>query len=93
MVMAPRPSDAVKIATPDSGDRFSPNEKAISFGEVVDNIIGNELDDYNLEEDSQFCHLSINEADGFMEDNELENPNSHLYRLLTVNNGMLQPPR
>ncbi|VEN59473.1 unnamed protein product [Callosobruchus maculatus] len=81
MVMAPRPSDAVKIATPDSG------------GEVVDNIIGNELDDYNLEEDSQFCHLSINEADGFMEDNELENPNSHLYRLLTVNNGMLQPPR
>ncbi|CAG9819415.1 unnamed protein product [Phaedon cochleariae] len=61
------------------------------FDKVVEKIMSNELDDYNLEEDSQY-HLSINENESFMEASELENPNSHLYRLLTTNNGMM-PPR
>nr|CAI5866383.1 unnamed protein product [Callosobruchus analis] len=96
MAMAPKPDDALKVAALNRSVSEQPGNCSVTEfdkGEVVDNIIGNELDDYNLEDDSQFCHLSINEAEGFMEDNELENPNSHLYRLLTVNNGMLQPPR
>lgn len=56
----------------------------------VDNIMNEEIDDYGIEDDSQYCHLSINESNGsFMEASELENPNSHLYRLLTSNNGKL----
>ncbi|KAJ8920156.1 hypothetical protein NQ315_011817 [Exocentrus adspersus] len=52
-------------------------------------IMNDEMDDYGTEDDSQYCHLSISESNGgFMEAGELENPNSHLYRLLTSNNGL-----
>nr|XP_023013999.1 PR domain zinc finger protein 10-like [Leptinotarsa decemlineata] len=68
-------------------------ENAVTeFDKVVEDMMSNELDDYNLEEDSQYCHLSINENDTFIESSEMENTNSHLYRLLATNNGML-PPR
>lgn len=53
----------------------------------VDNIMQNELNNYHLNDGSQLCHLSINENENFMESSELDNPNSHLYRLLTTNNG------
>lgn len=44
------------------------------------------LDNYHLNDGSQLCHLSINENENFVESSELDNPNSHLYRLLTTNN-------
>lgn len=53
----------------------------------VGNIMNNELDNYHLDDESQLCHLSINENENFIESNVLDNPNSHLYRLLTTNNG------
>ncbi|KAJ8941230.1 hypothetical protein NQ318_015662 [Aromia moschata] len=59
----------------------------------MNNMMNHEIEEYSVEEDSQYCHLSINENNSsFVETSELENPNSHLYRLLTTNNGML-PPR
>lgn len=69
-------------------DAVVENNVGTEFDKVgVENIVTNELDDYNLDEDSQLCHLSINENESFIEAGDLENPNSHLYRLLTANNG------
>ncbi|CAG9856821.1 unnamed protein product [Phyllotreta striolata] len=62
---------------------------AEEFDEAVEKMIGDELGAYDLEEESQYCHLSMNENEHFIETNDLENPNSQLYRLLTTNNGMM----
>lgn len=64
------------------------NNISSEFDKVeVGNIMNNELDNYHLDDGSQLCHLSINANENFIESSELDNPNSHLYRLLTTNNG------
>ncbi|KAJ8976195.1 hypothetical protein NQ317_002244 [Molorchus minor] len=57
----------------------------------VGDILENEIEDYIVEEDSQYCQINKNSG-SFIEADKFENPNSHLYRLLTTSNGML-PPR
>lgn len=69
----------------DKGDDVE--NTAVNEFDKVDNIMQNELGNYHLDDGSQLCHLSINENENFMESSELDNPNSHLYRLLTTNNG------
>lgn len=80
---------------PLSKDEKQPDDKVDGVGNVVsefdkaevENLINNDLDNYHLDDGSQLCHLSINENENFIESSELDNPNSHLYRLLTTNNG------
>lgn len=77
-----------KVAQQGQSDSIMKQEYQKVEVEDVENIITDEIDDYAIEDDSQYCHLSINESNGsFIEAGELENPGSQLYRLLTTNNG------
>ncbi|XP_057653283.1 PR domain zinc finger protein 10-like [Diorhabda carinulata] len=88
----PQNNNGIELMNEKIDQKRDDNDAVTEFDKVVENMISGELD-YNLEEEGEYCHLAINENESFIETNELENPNSHLYRLLTTaNNGML-PPR
>lgn len=90
-------SDQIGEISPTKNEKHENSDKGDDVGNAVasefdkevleENIIASDLDNYHLDDGSQLCHLSMNENENFIGTGELDNPNSHLYRLLTTNNG------